>query len=114
VASYSPVYSAQFIVSTPTVPASDFEVPAGFTAIVRFWSVSQEITDWLFQLKIQNSSIAPACIVVNENQIGINTYISGDVRVVVPGGGFITYYLSSVGEVPFVYVGGYLLRNVAA
>lgn len=112
--SYSPVYSAQFILYTPTTPNLSFLVPDGFTAVIRQWSVSQEITDWLFQLKIGDASSATALIIVNENQAGVNTYLAGEGRWVVPGGGFMEVYLSSLGMVPHIYVGGYLLRNVAA
>jgi hypothetical protein len=111
VPSYSPVFSQAFIEYTHDTPNAQFEVPEGFTAVIRQWSVSQEISDWLFQVFINNDADAPNLVIVNENQAGINTYLAGEGRWVVPGGGLINIFLSSVGEVPCCYVGGYLLRN---
>jgi hypothetical protein len=111
VPSYSPVFSQPFVQYTASTPNPSFEVPAGFTAVVRQISCSQEITDWLLNVSIQDSEAAPAMVIFSEHQAGIETYVAGQGRWVVPEGGIISIYLSSLGEVPAVYVGGYLLRN---
>jgi hypothetical protein len=114
VASYSPVFSAQFIVYTSATPNNSFEVPAGFTAVVRDVSGWQEFGAWILQLHIQNSASAPACIVWAGLADGTSNALHEEGRWVCPAGGFISVDASSLGSNPNFYVGGYLLRNVAA
>ena len=113
-ASYSPVYSAPFILSSPSAPNDAFEVPAGFTAVIRQISISAAISSGIFALNGQNSEEAPTWTI---HQTTIDTLYSTqhvEGRWVVVAGGFITTYQSEIGDEFYVYVGGYLLRNVAA
>jgi hypothetical protein len=110
----NPVYSSQFILYTPSTPNSSFLVPAGFTAVVRQWTATTDVSDWLFQLRIGNSEAAPPCVVDEQQQAGIITNYKAEGHIVVPEGGYVEVYLSSLGSAPSMYVGGYLLRNTYA
>jgi hypothetical protein len=111
VPSYSPVFSAQFIAYTNDSPNAQFEVPEGFTAVVR------DITLWVSAggryatVGFQNSSIAPTVWFawLQQETLGGSSQWTG--RVVVPGGGFINLDTDGITLSDAVYVGGYLLRN---
>lgn len=109
--SYSPVFSQGFIYGTPSSPVSSFAVPEGFTAVIRQWSVYGDISDFIAQLVGQNSAEAPRYVLDTQAQVGIAVQTQGQGRWVVPGGGIISIFVSSLGSTPSWYVGGYLLRN---
>jgi hypothetical protein len=108
---YSPVYSAPFIQYTSSTPNLSFEVPAGFTAIVRQISVYQDVGSFVASLAFQDSEAAPNIFVWTGEQSGLVNYIATEGRWVLGEGGIMTMYLSSVLDSLTVYVGGYLLRN---
>jgi hypothetical protein len=111
VASYSPVFSSQFILHNESVPNDSFEVPAGFTAVIRevdLYSVAGESTLYLF---IKNSDAAPGVTFTTLTVAGINQTAQWTGRVVVPAGGSIVAETASLGTEDQFYVGGYLLRN---
>lgn len=109
--SYSPVFSTQFIVYTAETPNETFLVPEGFTAVVRQCSGWQDIGGWVFRLYIADSEAAPACVLFDSGDVGVNTSFNEQGRWVVPGGGLIGIFISVIGDSPSFYVGGYLLRN---
>lgn len=109
--SYSPVFSQAFIQYTHSTPNEAFEVPSGFTAVIRQISVAQEIGSWYAYVNIQDSEAAPVLTVWIEEAAAVVNYAAGEGRWAVPGGGIITLGISTIGSVPSGYVGGYLLRN---
>jgi len=108
---YSPVYSQPFVQYTPDTPNTSFLVPDGYTAIVRQWSVVQNVGGYDFNVDIQDSEAAPSLRIVQIIDVGINASYQGEGRWVVPPGGLITVGLSDVGSSVSIYVGGYLLTN---
>jgi len=111
VTSYSPVFSQAFIEYTPLTPNQTFEVPSGFTAVIRQVSCYQDIGAYVFYVDIQNSSIAPFVTVFAGHQEGDVNYVAGEGRWVCPEGGIITAAVDTLGTQVSMYVGGYLLRN---
>lgn len=109
---YSPVYSTQFIVYTNETPNTQFDVPAGNTAVIRYWSVQQDIGGYSFTLAALNSVDAPQYTLDYSEDIGVGLVYRNSGRIVVPGGGIIGIGLSAVGSNTSIYVGGYLLQNV--
>ena len=109
---YSPVYSQAFIQYTVETPNAIFEVPAGYTAIVRQISVIQNIGDYLATVYIQDNEAAPALTIAQSTSLGAFQSWYQEGRWVCPGGGFIILGLDTVGTSASAYVGGYLLQNV--
>lgn len=110
--SYSPVFSAQFIVRAGTDPLVPFIVPAGFTAVIRDFSIFSSGAIAEVILTIQNDSTAPEVKVAYLTLEGIGTGSQWQGRVVVPENGIIGLTQIDVGDSCHIYVGGYLLRNV--
>lgn len=109
--SYSPVFSAAFVQYTTATPNASFDVPAGFTAVIRQISAAQNIGGWILQVYIADAVGAPGIQIVEIGQVGDFNYVAQEGRWVVPGGGAIEIVLSELGSDTSVYVGGYLLRN---
>lgn len=109
---YSAVYSQQFIVRWGGDPLPAYEVPAGFTAVIRDFSFYSGAAGDIMRLYIQNSAAAPQVVAAMLEGTGAPEYQQWQGRVVVPAGGFISLAESVVGDEADVYVGGYLLRNV--
>lgn len=106
-----PVYSSQLILGTSSTGYPSFDVPDGFTAVVRDFSVWDEAGGAVVQLLIQNSGAAPAITAAVLGPLGVAAYSQWQGRVVVPAGGIISCTITSVFTAPDVYVGGYLLVN---
>lgn len=109
--SYSPVFSAAFIQYTSAEPNGAFDVPAGFTAVIRQISAAQDIGGWILTVYIADVAGGPGLKIAEIGQTGSVNYVAQEGRWVVPGGGAIAMDLSSLGSDVHVYVGGYLLRN---
>lgn len=109
--SYSPVFSAAFIEYTESTPNLTFEVPEGFTAVIRQVATVQTTGAYAFGLYIQNSDEAPALQVIADSSAGVYNTYQWQGRIVCPGGGIITAYVNNILDELQVYVGGYLLRN---
>lgn len=107
----NPVYSAQFILYTADTPNNEYIVPDGFTAVIRQISGYQAAGGWILQVNIQNSLIAPPVVIAVLNQEGVVNYVSTEGRWVVPEGGLMEVFFTTIGSTPTVYVGGYLIRN---
>jgi hypothetical protein len=114
VANYSPVFSAAFIVQQPSASNTHFEVPPGFTAVVRDFTVACLYGGTLTSLYIQDSSVAPAVTIAYLEVAGVGQSAQWQGRIVVPENGFISVYIADLSSGANTYVGGYLLRNVAA
>lgn len=96
---------------TDTTQNQTFEVPAGFTAIVREVDVIGEASAVTFSAYIKNSSIAPACTFYLATDAGVTVHLQWTGRVCVGGGGFVGIAWSSIGVSLNAYVGGYLLSE---
>jgi hypothetical protein len=111
VPSYSPVYSQGFIYYTEEAPNTTFDVPAGFTAVVRQWSCYLEAGGVVAQISGANAPGAPYTVFDTQEAAGLVQQLQGHGHWVVPGGGSILLYSPSLGSGVSAYVGGYLLRN---
>lgn len=109
--SYSPVFSAAFIEYTAEAPNTEFEVPAGFTAVVRYASTFQEVGTYEWFLSIQSSLAAPTLTIYSNTEVGAFVTDKWEGRVVVSEGGIISVASTDYGSSLCIYVGGYLLRN---
>lgn len=109
--SYSPVFSAQFINYGASTPNTEFEVPSGFTAVVRDVSAFAQAGATVFDVRYQNDEDSPSIVFWGGNPIGIWVPSQWQGRVVVPELGIISLGVESVDESFTCYVGGYLLRN---
>lgn len=109
--SYSPVYSAAFIQYTASTPNSTFEVPAGFTAVARYGTVLQDIGGYAAGFYLKDSEAAPGMFFDYASGLEVFQVHDWNGRIVVPAGGFLGISLTSIGDQPAVYLGGYLLRN---
>ena len=110
-ASYSPVFSSQFIVFTDAAPNTEFAVPAGFTAVVRDLTCQTNFGGVIAQAALANDVDAPDVVFAQVSTGGAPGYDQWTGRVVIPGGGFIRLFVSSVDSGTSIYVGGYLLRD---
>lgn len=106
------VYSTQFILYGEETPNTVFEVPAGFTAVIRQISYCVQASASLFSVNVADSDAAPANAIDLRTITALDdsTHVEG--RWVVPEGGLIELFVDNVGSNPTVYIGGYLLRNV--
>ena len=110
-ASYSPVFSAAFVIYTEDTPNDSFEVPSGFTAVIRDFDLSGNLADVGAQLYFKNSEAAPACFFHAETSLVVSSGFQWRGRVVVPSGGICGFTLTSFGTSVCAYMGGYLIRN---
>jgi hypothetical protein len=108
---FNPVYSQAFIEYTPDTPNQNFLVPAGYTAVIRQVSCSQNIGGFIFYVNYQNDLTAPLVQIFQGAQDGVSNYVGAEGRWVVPGGGNIYAAVSELGSAISMYVGGYLLVN---
>lgn len=113
-ASYSPVYSSQFIVRPGDQPIVPFVVPDGFTAIVRDFSIFSFAVIGGVQLLIQNSAEAEQMTAAFLSLEAAPGGAQWQGRIVLPAPGILGAQTTSVGLSIGIYAGGYLLRNVAA
>jgi hypothetical protein len=111
VPSYSPVFSQGFIYYTDSSPNTAFQVPEGFTAVVRECDVLTTAGDTWASFNVQASDIAPVVGFALLNAVGLANSQHWEGRVVCPGGGTISIYQNTLGVGANIYVGGYLLRN---
>lgn len=110
-ASY-PVWSVPFIQYTPASPNTLFAVPAGYTAVARWGSVSQNIGGYNASWWLRDAEDSPNNTFWAGNSVGIYETAVFEGRVVVPGGGYLGLYFSELGSTPNAYLGGYLLAGV--
>ena len=113
-ASYTPVYSVEFINATPGAGGEAFDVPDGFTAVIREFDLYTEAGDTTYVLSKQDSEIAPVLTFAALSLTGSIISAQWTGRVVVPAGGVISIYGVTIGEGASVTVNGYLLRNTLA
>lgn len=107
--SQRPVYSQGFIYCSATTPNLSFDVPNGFTAVVRQITLSQPDLSADWAMVIANEAGGPEIVAAAGTLSGVFNSDYRELRVVVPGGGFIGINMYDLGEEPNVYVGGYLL-----
>lgn len=109
--SYSPVFSVPFIINNNLAPNTSFEVPTGYTAVIRQITCAQNVGDFIFYLTIQDSEAAPSVTVVLLQSLDVINYADWTGRIVVVEGGIMNIGYTVVGDDFSAYVGGYLLRN---
>lgn len=110
-ASYSPIFSQGFIYFTDSTPNTSFEVPDGFTAVVRDVNAATSLGGVVMGVYVKLSEAAPAVIFAYSTALGEFATYQWQGRVVCPAGGIIGLDGAAVGYGLGVYVGGYLLRN---
>jgi len=111
VPSYSPVFSSQFISYTDAAPNTSFDVPTGFTAVVRDITAYATLAATELLVQYGNGEDAPLVSFAQLTLGGISAYAQWTGRVVVPAGGTIELDAGSLVSGLEIYVGGYLLRN---
>lgn len=109
--SYSPVYSSQFILYSEDTPNTTFDVPEGYTAVIRQLSYAVQASETLFSVSIGDTLSAPPVAIDIRTVTGLLTTEHQQGHWAVPGGGVIYLYVETVGANATVYIGGYLLRN---
>jgi hypothetical protein len=105
------VYSTQFIVYGDGGGTEAFEVPTGFTAVIRQMSWTVQASASLFSVNISDSEAAPEIAIDIRTISAFYETQHQEGRWVVPEGGFISLYVETIGSDAVVYIGGYLLRN---
>lgn len=110
-ASYSPVFSAPFILYSEAAPNTEFEVPSNFTAVLRDFTCHTTAGETYADLYVSDGDGGPEVTVWTLNPTGLEVPTQWQGRVVVPGGGLIRIYQYTLGVGCTIYVGGYLLRN---
>jgi len=114
VPSYSPVFSAQFIVYTDSTPNTEYEVPAGFTAVVRQLSFFSSVSAAGWEFAINNTLGAPLCVIAGNSELGVLVFDNIEGRWVVPETGTMELFFSGPSSGVSFYAGGYLLRNTVS
>lgn len=108
---YSPVYSTAFVQYTDSAPNLTFDVPEGYTAIVREIDLYYEASFIAAAGYVADGPGAPLNLFVYLEGEGVLGSKQWTGRVVAPGGGVIGITTSSEGYIVSAYVGGYLLKN---
>jgi len=111
VPSYSPVFSAPLIQYTTAAPNTSFEVPEGFTAVVRQVTVLVTVGALSGGLFVADDVDAPPLWLDYWNELGVLAIHHQEGRWVCPGGSTLFIVLSELSYLASCYVGGYLLRN---
>lgn len=109
--SYSPVFSSQLLLWTSSTPNLSFEVPAGFTAVVRDVQAYSLAGGTGLRVFLQSGGVGPPVYVASLQAIGENVSAQWQGRVVAYAGDTINLDVAELGADDTVYVGGYLLRN---
>ena len=104
-----PVYSTAFAVHASGDPLPTFDVPSGYVAVIRFLSGFSTASIASLQALAQDSSLATAVVVAQVIFSGLEEYQQWQGRVVVPGGGLITFAINGFTTGCDFYCGGYLL-----
>lgn len=112
--SYSPVFSVQLILYAASTPNTSFEVPAGYTAVVRDIQAYSEAGGTGVRAFLQSGGDGPPIYFATLNAIGLNVSAQWQGRVVAQAGDLLEIDVAELGAEDTVYVGGYLLRNVLA
>jgi len=109
---YSPVYSVPLILYAAATPNESFEVPSGFTVVVRDIELYTGVGDSLLTVALWAPG-APAYInFAALNAVGINSSAQWRGHVALPEGYTVGLDISEIGAGDTAYVGGYLLRNI--
>jgi hypothetical protein len=114
VPSYSNVFSVPFIEYADSAPNYTFDVPEGFTAVIRDIHAFCQVGGVSYAVVTQNTGGAPLIYCHYATLTGLFSEDHWEGRHVVPGGGSATLEITSVDLLTTVYVGGYLLRNTLA
>lgn len=89
-------------------------MPAGFTAVIRDYTLYSSAGGAVSTCRIQNDDEAPVITFASLSAVGPGASDQWTGRIVVPEAGIISIFLSTVLTSAAVYVGGYLLRNVVS
>lgn len=108
-----PVYSAQFILASDVSALPSFEVPDGYTAVIRDFTLYSSLGAAGAYLIIQNTVSAPQIVVAVIKLTGVEESGLFQGRIVVPEHGIISLETDTLGSGAEIYVGGYLLLNAS-
>jgi hypothetical protein len=106
-----PVWSTQFIVYTESTPNTQFDVPAGYTAVIRQLTFFASVAGMGWEFAINNTLGAPLCIIAGNADLGLQVADQVEGRWVVPEGGTMELFFSGLSSGANFYAGGYLLPN---
>jgi hypothetical protein len=110
---YSPVYSVPLVIYTPETPNESFLVPDGFTAVIREIDYYCAVGGGKVIVAIGGTAGAWFCNFASLFIAGVADSAQWTGRVTAPENYTIDLDVAAVGVDDCVYVGGYLLRNVA-
>lgn len=107
----APVYSVPFVQFAPGTENESFEVPSGFTAVVRQISISVTVASGIFAVNVRDSPDAPDFAIHQTSLTDVYSTQHTEGRWVCPETGIISFYQSDVDVDVYCYIGGYLLGN---
>lgn len=109
--SYSPVFSTGFLFSTDDTPNQLFEIPTGFTAVVRDVTCTCLVGGVYMEAYVYAAGAPEGCIFTLCTLDGVASAFQWQGRVAIAAPGFIGFNQSAFDLGTSVYIGGYLLRN---
>jgi hypothetical protein len=107
----APVYSVPLVQSAPGAVNLSFEIPEGYTAVIRQISLSVTVATGIIAVNIQDSDEAPQIAIHQTAFTDVYASQHTEGRWVVPENGIISIYIESEGVDVYAYIGGYLLGN---
>jgi hypothetical protein len=105
------VYSVSLIEYTEATPNTSFEVPMGFTAVVREVDLYAELGEEICSMYIQAPGAEVGIGFMARSATGANTSQQWTGRAVVPENYTINLNVENFGAYSAVLVSGYLLTN---
>lgn len=109
---YSPVFSVPLILYSSADPIVEFEVPPGFTAVVREIDIYTEAGGAVVIAALSGPGSGIFINFASVSALGVATSGQWTGRVALPENYILGLDNASLGAGDTVYVGGYLLRNV--
>jgi len=110
---YPGVYSTVFIEYTDATPNTQFEVPSGYVAVVRQFSIWATLAEVNVTLVNQNPATGNYVVLAGVITAGFPAGEQQSGRWVVPPGNIIALLGGAVGTGLNAYIGGYLLASGA-
>lgn len=106
-----PVYSVPLLLYTSETPTDEFEVPDGFSVVIRQVVVYSQLGEETIFLGFYTAGASFNVGVYSKTAYGVNACDYWEGRVVVPENSTIDLIVSSFSTYSSIYVGGYLLNN---
>jgi len=108
---FSPVYSVPLIIYTEATPNESFDVPSGYTIVVREIDYYCALGGGSMAASIELAGSGAPCTFAALNVSGINASGQWTGRVPLTEGGTLAIDVTHLGTGDSIYVGGYLLQN---